>query len=595
MPLLFSNSQQEEIKKDSNTTAANTPPENEAEIKPPMQIQEAVQKLTVKKNNSPTRIRELASDMTYETLPGGEKECEDELVLLAENSPCSEKRKMVQNQVKKKKRLECSNESSDEKGPSHDGNHYAEAYFMKAKSTLDEGTFQQFITVLSEAVDEPGAAVALYNKMTEILVNYPQLLDDFIGFLRPHQAKECGKLMDLQYFEKCWSFFKKLDAHHGNRFHNALEQQVSNNVNSSETIKASILPIFKGSPHLSEAFLHLLPDEKPPPSSKEDFEDISEVSVEESGWERIRIPEHPDRGCQQNCNCKCHTSDPKLFCLSCNLKFLNGQIYIRDGKVLRFARISFGETPLEEMLQKLHPALYSKRREKRRTSKSVSAPNKEVLCEDENAVQTKEDLQPASSPDRCDKTEEEDDYWEEDDVSSGDKSSIGDPFDGSFEDPDTCDSTRFLGQLQPVSPIYSLVDEESQKGKSEILKILDNNEPSPKQEITQVKTETEHTSSDIETIVQINNIQDEGKDETKEITIEVKPKEEEVKEKRVWTREEDKMILQTFQKELGTEQTFSKISNLMPSRSVNDIQGRFQVLMNLLEKVASGSHDAYPA
>lgn len=63
-------------------------------------------------------------------------------------------------------------------------------------------------------------------------------------------------------------------------------------------------------------------------------------------------------------------------------------------------------------------------------------------------------------------------------------------------------------------------------------------------------------------------------------------------EAKVWTREEDKLILEAFKQQHSHEQAFSKISSLLPSRSIEDIQGRFQVLMNLLEQMTNGCYES---
>ncbi|XP_073970830.1 uncharacterized protein isoform X2 [Rhodnius prolixus] len=430
--------------------------------------------------------------------------------------------------------------------------------------------------------DEPGSAVALYHKIVELLADYHDLVDDFVGFLHPHQAQECGKFMDYKYFEKCWSFLRKIDAHHMNRFIHALEQQTTNRTIASETLKTNLLPILKGHQHLSDGFLQLLPDEKPPPCSKEDYEDISETSIEDGDWERLRIPEHPERGCCQNCCCKCHSAPSHPFCISCNIKFINGQIYVQHGKVLRFARVTFGDVPQIEMLKKLHPALYSKRRKERKssTSKSHNIGNKE--CGDRNEIPPLEiKCEPHDvanvTVDDCngvvdigcgveERPDDEDDYWGED--SSGGEKSLDSEI---TSDPDTNDSTRLIGLLTPVSPLANTQDCAT---------------PLPKEPYGTEENEQEDLNTSTAETVSNNESLNESSDKCEE--------EKNIEENKEWTREEDKMILQAFQKEIGTEQTFSKISNLMPSRSMDDIQGRFKVLMSLLEKMATGSQDTYP-
>lgn len=49
-----------------------------------------------------------------------------------------------------------------------------------------------------------------------------------------------------------------------------------------------------------------------------------------------------------------------------------------------------------------------------------------------------------------------------------------------------------------------------------------------------------------------------------------------------WTREEDKIILQTFQKENDKEHAYSSIAKKLTNRTVPQIRNRFQTLMTLL-------------
>lgn len=54
-----------------------------------------------------------------------------------------------------------------------------------------------------------------------------------------------------------------------------------------------------------------------------------------------------------------------------------------------------------------------------------------------------------------------------------------------------------------------------------------------------------------------------------------------------WTREEDKIILETFQKEDDKEKAFVRISELLESRTRHQIEERFTTLMNLLREMAA--------
>nr|XP_018906709.1 PREDICTED: uncharacterized protein LOC109036792 [Bemisia tabaci] len=59
-----------------------------------------------------------------------------------------------------------------------------------------------------------------------------------------------------------------------------------------------------------------------------------------------------------------------------------------------------------------------------------------------------------------------------------------------------------------------------------------------------------------------------------------------------WTMEEDKIILQTFQKDPDMQDIFSKIQTQLPERSLQEVQSRFYVLIELLEKMSHSSEDA---
>lgn len=57
-----------------------------------------------------------------------------------------------------------------------------------------------------------------------------------------------------------------------------------------------------------------------------------------------------------------------------------------------------------------------------------------------------------------------------------------------------------------------------------------------------------------------------------------------------WTRDEDKIILETFQKENNKDQAFQHISELLENRTVAQIKQRFETLMNLLQEMAARAH-----
>ena len=82
----------------------------------------------------------------------------------------------------------------------------------------------------------------------------------------------------------------------------------------------------------------------------------------------------------------------------------------------------------------------------------------------------------------------------------------------------------------------------------------------------------EKIEQDTNKIVDRENTQGEIKAiEGNKLTSDKSEEEREGTKQRLWTREEDKLILEAFQKQLGTEQTFSRISDLLTNRSVDDV------------------------
>lgn len=54
-----------------------------------------------------------------------------------------------------------------------------------------------------------------------------------------------------------------------------------------------------------------------------------------------------------------------------------------------------------------------------------------------------------------------------------------------------------------------------------------------------------------------------------------------------WTREEDRIILQTFQSEGNNEETFKHVAEKLENRSIDQIKNRFFRLINLLQEMAA--------
>lgn len=601
MPLLFSSSRDSVVNSEENKTTST---DHQVSVKE-------------KKSFVSIPVSSELQDFSFESIPEDEKECDDELVLMAENASIGEKRKNQSQSTptRKKKKIEAVEPLLEDRiNNDEQANHFATSYFMKAKAELDEPTFLKFIALLSEVNESNVNIISLYNEMMDLLSKHHDLAEEFIGFLHPHQAMEVQKFTEYIQFESSWNFFRKIDAFHLNKVYHLLEQHMTNPSFTSEALKNSLLSTFKGHPNISEGLLYLLPGEKPPASCKEDFDDISDLGLEENSmWEKVTIPEQSHRGCTPDLyDCPCHLCVPKKFCTFCNIKFSNGQIYVQTGKGLRFAKVTFRECQQEEVLYQLNPTIYSKPVERKRT-KSVSHQAKEIIQPSEPPPKSEIQVETVRDVDKCKGI----------DIIELTKEAIPAEIEGNDCDEVAIELVLPLVQNEEIicineddvlkkitdSQVCIVLDDAletsenvptSNTDKEEVIETtlkVEEIDIGPdkvvKNEQEEIVIEIDESDSKIEETVNEIEVKD-NENETQSKEKEIKIEEEKTETKpRLWTREEDKLILQAFQKQLSTEQTFSRISDLMPNRTVEDIQGRFQVLMNLLEQMTSGSN--YPS
>lgn len=84
---------------------------------------------------------------------------------------------------------------------------------MKVKERL-EGTelYQEFLNVMNEFGTSILDVSDLYSKVTGILKQHPDLCEEFVAFLLPEQAMQCGKFMEYLLITKMRDFFRKLEV-----------------------------------------------------------------------------------------------------------------------------------------------------------------------------------------------------------------------------------------------------------------------------------------------------------------------------------------------------------------------------------------------
>lgn len=178
---------------------------------------------------------------------------------------------------------------------------FAESFLAKVKKQLadDSKTYEEFLRTLATSSAEQCSPVELYRRIGVVLAQYPSLVGDFVGFLEPHQAVEAGVFMANLEFVRARTFLRKLEVHFQrspSQFRKIINAFDSWNKRSAKIpleLQQIIIPMLKGQVHLIEEFYSFFDDLKPPVCSDDDFEEIefgsgSEPEVDD--FEEVVIP-----------------------------------------------------------------------------------------------------------------------------------------------------------------------------------------------------------------------------------------------------------------------------------------------------------------
>lgn len=77
--------------------------------------------------------------------------------------------------------------------------------------TQNSIVFKKFMDLLHEHYFN---TTDLYHRVMELFKGHPDLCEDFLGFLLPHQAIQCGKFMEHLAFSEMSSFLHKLEVNY---------------------------------------------------------------------------------------------------------------------------------------------------------------------------------------------------------------------------------------------------------------------------------------------------------------------------------------------------------------------------------------------
>ncbi|XP_077514635.1 gon-4 like protein muscle wasted isoform X2 [Amblyomma americanum] len=258
-------------------------------------------------------------------------------------------------------------------------NQFTQQYLNRVQEALkdDDSRQTKFMCLLNNAMSDKLSPVQLFRGIEELLYDHQDLVDEFVGFLLPEQALQCGKLPQYLTFSKIHLFLRKLEIHFGQqpqqlqRLMRSLTQLHRQPQLNADAIFSVLQPLVRGHSHLMEELQQLLPNQGVPESLMDDFEEVTlpdeeeEEEEEENGaggspggagssCEELTLSPPRDTPGTSQCPCTCHqrSSDPRFLsrvrhCTRCGIKFLDGRVFLQTGKVLRPARVTIGrpQTP----------------------------------------------------------------------------------------------------------------------------------------------------------------------------------------------------------------------------------------------------------
>lgn len=253
---------------------------------------------------------------------------------------------------------------------------FAQAYFLKVKEMLegkDSETYQQFLETLNDFGSKIATVPDLYKKVSSVLHSYPDLVSEFVVFLLPEQAMECGKLMEYLMLTKMSNFFRRLEVYFKRQPQQLRKIYTALTLLSTQTnvtlndVRSAIIPLLRGNSFLIESLLEILPQDHLPDSLSPDFDEMCCAEVdndnlgEDEQMETLIVPDQEDKYGSDTCICSCHNSTKQKYrsrihhCVPCGTKFIHGRVFMQIGKVLRPAKVIFPDCDMAACIERLAP------------------------------------------------------------------------------------------------------------------------------------------------------------------------------------------------------------------------------------------------
>ncbi|VEN34224.1 unnamed protein product [Callosobruchus maculatus] len=494
---------------------------------------------------------------------------------------------------------------------------FALAYYDKMRETLEMDDYHKIMQILNE---HEADAVDLYHKVIKILrPKYEELAEEFLLFLREKEAAAVNELVPWIRMNNRSKFLRKLETYFKDqpaklkKIYSLLVELSSTVDVSMEMVKTKLMPFFKGNAILSDLFLLNFLSEKPPASLLEGPYETIDIDREidktnsEEPYEVIKVPEGEDKyGCP-SCICSCHEiEDPEFktryrHCIKCGTKFINGRVFIQSGRGLRPATVSFPMNPDKDHNVRLageaSNALHKKRYDLSPSKQIVGSPTKE------NVEEETDDEKDGKKPK---KTQRKRRQPAKRSNSRKDLQKLNNDLKKQFEErSDSVSPTRAeyrQNRKRPYRPkkpnVKKNVEKDEYEGEEKLPskpgaapgqqkrfaeEASDNEGAQTPEELPcdQKPTSPEQNTADSESEFCEESSQDNCESDSNSSTSSLSQSDSNAEE-HCWKREEDKIILETFQKENDKEVAFRSISHQIRNRSKSQIRKRFDTLMKIL-------------
>nr|XP_039255216.1 GON-4-like protein isoform X1 [Styela clava] len=141
--------------------------------------------------------------------------------------------------------------------------------------------FKSFTETLIKFSDGTRSPIDLYIEISNLLQDWPDLIQGFAPFLMPEQAQECGMGAEQQVYSRARKFLRQLEIQFSDdqdtmeKILNVFHTVAGTALYREEEMMQSILGLLKGYPYLQDEFITFFNDSHPPKIYyDEDFEEV---------------------------------------------------------------------------------------------------------------------------------------------------------------------------------------------------------------------------------------------------------------------------------------------------------------------------------